>query len=987
MGDFNARTGQDNDILEIDKFDNLDIPNINENNDIPPRNSEDKLPSNLRGKELIETCKALKLAIVNGRKNGDVFGKYTSFQWNGNGVVDYVITTHNLFHKIEYFTVGNYIPWLSDHCALHFKLKLSSSVKPIKQIKTPQTEQYKSFYWDKNSHEKFATGLEKCLNDIEHIKNLPDHNTQDINTALTKMIYKITKIENFKLKKRVTTKNPKWFDKECIEGKNKMRRIGKWLKTDPNNQSTRNDLNKSKRAFRKLTREKKRKYRENVVKNMNLSQGRGKIFWKSLDKLNTITNKNQCIEQISIDSWREHFKSIYCDVNKPCYPPNSTIEGPLDYEITIEELSKASYVLKNDKSCGIDMISNEMLNCIFKKHPQILIKLYNSALQNNFTVADWIISIVTPIHKKGSKMIRENYRGISLISCVYKLFSAILNNRLMEFCKERNILSEEQLGFMPGNRTSDAHFIIYNLIQDYCHKRSQKLYSCFVDLSKAFDTIPRELLFQKLLTYGITGKFFNILKNMYVNDKCKIKVGNNLSETIKTDKGVRQGCILSPLLFNIFLADLPLQLSNPTHENPQIGTNKELSCILWADDLVMFSKTEDGLQNMICKLSDYTKQNGLSINTEKTKCMIFNKTGKFIRRNFNLENTKIETVRQYKYLGFIIKPSGEINSGLKDLKSRGIFALTQLRNKMGEYFNKYPDTTMHLFDALIKPIILYMADFWGCLSSRKYNPVDITQNRFLKQMLGVQTQTTTSGILLETGSVPLSLFAQKYCIKNWERIAIKKQSNILVQTSYSNSLEKRLLWTDKIKSCLSINGMQNLFGNNSQVEVHKVYFTRIVDIFHQNSFADIRREDSKLRTYALIKTDTGIERYLNHIKNTKDRIMFTKFRLSNHNLMIEKGRHRNIDKSLRFCPFCPNIVEDEIHFLIKCKCTCYSAARDVLFKTVVEENKVPNFIYLETREQFKILLTHPDVVQHTAQYITKTMAIRDFLIAKHKNNT
>ena len=110
-----------------------------------------------------------------------------------------------------------------------------------------------------------------------------------------------------------------------------------------------------------------------------------------------------------------------------------------------------------------------MLNCIFKKHPQILIKLYNSALQNNITVADWIISIITPIHKKGSKMIRENYRGISLISCVYKLFSAILNNRLMESCKERNILSEEQLGFMPGNRTSDAHFIIYNLIQDYCH--------------------------------------------------------------------------------------------------------------------------------------------------------------------------------------------------------------------------------------------------------------------------------------------------------------------------------------------------------------------------------------------------------------------------------------------------------------------------------------------------------------------------------------
>ena len=213
---------------------------------------------------------------------------------------------------------------------------------------------------------------------------------------------------------------------------------------------------------------------------------------------------------------------------------------------------------------------------------------------------------------------------------------------------------------------------------------------------------------------------------MYVNDKCKIKAGNYLSETIKTNKGIRQGCILSPLLFNIFLADLPMALLHPRHENPKIGNDRNISCILWADDLIIFSKSENGLQNMISKLSNYTKQNGLNINTDKTKCMIFNKTGKHIRRNFLFNNIKIESVREYKYLGFLITPSGEINSGLKDLKSRAVFALTLLRSKMGEYFNKYPDIIIHLFDALIKPIILYMSDFWGCLPMRKNNPIDIT---------------------------------------------------------------------------------------------------------------------------------------------------------------------------------------------------------------------------------------------------------------------
>ena len=814
--------------------------------------------------------------------------------------------------------------------------------------------------------------------------SLPDHDTQKIGSLLTNMIYKITKRVNIKTKKTTTTMNPNWFDKDCIKEKNNIRRIGKWVKKEPNNKYLRENLSNSKRAFKKLTREKKKAYRENIVKNMHLSKGRGKMFWKSLDKLGNNKNKNDCIEKISLESWREHFKSTYFDEQEPLYPPNCKNEGPLDYEITIEELLKAQYVLKNGKASGIDMISNEMLNCILKKHPYVLIKLYNSALQNNITHSNWVLSIITPIHKKGSKMVRENYRGISLISCVFKLFSAILNNRLMSFCMEKNILSEEQLGFMPGNRTSDAHFLIHNLIQEHCQKRGEKLYSCFVDFSKAFDSIPRDLLFQKLLSYGINGKFFNILKNMYVNDKCKIKAGNYLSKTMNTNKGVRQGCILSPLLFNIFLADLPTMLSHPGHENPKIDKNRNISCILWADDLVMFSKSENGLQNMIHKLSKYTKQNGLNINTYKTKCMIFNKTGKHIRRNFQFNNTKIESVREYKYLGFIITPSGEITSGLKDLKSRAIFALTLLRSKMGEYFNKYPDITMHLFDSLIKPIILYMSDFWGCLPMRKNNPIDITQNKFLKQILGVQVQTPTFGILLETGRVPLSLFAQKYCIKNWERIAIKKKGNILVQISYTNSLHENLLWSDSIKACLSTNGMRNLFDINNQTQVHNEYFTRVVDIFHQHAFADIRRENSKLRTYSLLKSNIGKECYLEKIKNTKIRTMFTKFRLSNHNLMIEKGRHQGIDKNSRFCPFCPNIIEDEIHFLMKCK--CYASHRDSLFKTIIEDNKVPNFTHSEILEQFKILLTHPDAIQHTAHYITKTISIRDFLTAKHKNN-
>lgn len=101
------------------------------------------------------------------------------------------------------------------------------------------------------------------------------------------------------------------------------------------------------------------------------------------------------------------------------------------------------------------------------------------------------------------------------MSCLGKLFIAILNNRLLQYTIYNKILSDSQLGFLAGNRTSDAHIILNNAIRKHCHKNGSKIYSCFIDFSKAFDTVPRDILFKKLLKHGINGRFFNIIKNIY----------------------------------------------------------------------------------------------------------------------------------------------------------------------------------------------------------------------------------------------------------------------------------------------------------------------------------------------------------------------------------------------------------------------------------------------------------------------------------------
>ena len=104
--------------------------------------------------------------------------------------------------------------------------------------------------------------------------------------------------------------------------------------------------------------------------------------------------------------------------------------------------------------------------------------------------------------------------------------------------------------------------------------------------------------------------------------------------------------------------------------------------------------------------------------------MVFNKTGRLIRRMFKYRGTPIEIVHEYKYLGFLLTPSGQITSALHDLKDRAGKALFKLKTKMGEMFYKDVSTTIQLFDALIKPILMYMSDFWGCLKIPKSNPIE-----------------------------------------------------------------------------------------------------------------------------------------------------------------------------------------------------------------------------------------------------------------------
>ena len=363
--------------------------------------------------------------------------------------------------------------------------------------------------------------------------------------------------------------------------------------------------------------------------------------------------------------------------------------------------------------------------------------------------------------------------------------------------------------------------------------------------------------------------------------------------------------------------------------------------------------------------------------------MIFNKGRKLLRTPFHYNNEKLENVRKFKYLGFLITPSGEIMSGLNDLRDRALKGFYKLKNAMGDYFRANIRITIHLFDSLIKPILMYMNDFWGGLPAikEKCNPIEKLHYMVCKQILGVQKQTTNTGVLLELGRIPLQNFAIKAAIKNWERI---KEGNVneILKNSHMDAISNKLSWITNIKFILQSHNIDTVRLNRSRAKhpfIHKIVHLKQCESFHNQAFESIQNQESKLRTYSLFKTDVGCERYLHEITNMKIRQSLTKFRLSNNSLNIEKLRHTTpkTPKEQRFCPFCPKEVEDEVHFLIQCP--TYQFPR---FDMVQNIDKAHLFSQTP-KEQFIELMNHEN-----AQIVTKTVnklfELRDFLVNKPK---
>ena len=198
----------------------------------------------------------------------------------------------------------------------------------------------------------------------------------------------------------------------------------------------------------------------------------------------------------------------------------------------------------------------------------------------------------------------------------------------MSFVREKKLLHPSQIGFLPGHRTADHVFTLRTLIDKHVSHRKEPIYACFVDFKKAFDSIWHQGLLYKLLSSNINGNFYNLIKDLYSKSNCSIKLDQHKTKSFKYLRGVRQGCTLSPLLFNFYLNDLPFLLDNTSHSDPLVLPNGvKLNSLLYADDLILLSRSQQGLQNCLNKLQSFCDDWKMTVNLKKTKTMIFQKFG------------------------------------------------------------------------------------------------------------------------------------------------------------------------------------------------------------------------------------------------------------------------------------------------------------------------------------------------------------------------
>ncbi|KAI8508065.1 hypothetical protein Bbelb_143050 [Branchiostoma belcheri] len=405
--------------------------------------------------------------------------------------------------------------------------------------------------------------------------------------------------------------------------------------------------------------------------------------------------------------WAEHFKEV---LNRPD-PTSPAVTDPPSHLLPIDtsdftepEIHEAIKNLKNNKSPGMDGITAEMLKARRESVVKWMCQLCNNAWNRGEVPEDWRNGVVVCIPKKGNLAECDNWKGVTLLSIPGKVYCHAILNRIRDAVDEE--LREQQAGFRPKRSCAEQIFTLRRIIEK-CNEFQSTLAVSFIDFTKAFDSIHRPSLWNIMQMYGLPNKVISAIKHIYADSKCCVRTDDGFSGWFEVVTGVRQGCVLSPILFALAI-DWVLQQSTKDKGIPWLQ-GQRLSDLDFADDIAGLAESTKDLQALVSEIGTTAGGIGLTISGKKTKNMLTGShpppTSVFI------DGKEVEIVQNFTYLGSSINSNGDMDKELDCRVGKASAAFNQL-GKLWRNKKLSIKTKMSFYNSNVLSTLLYGCETW-----------------------------------------------------------------------------------------------------------------------------------------------------------------------------------------------------------------------------------------------------------------------------------
>lgn len=574
-----------------------------------------------------------------------------------------------------------------------------------------------------------------------------DYSNNDFNNFMCAFTNSIKSNSKTKSTTQNYTHKIHWLDSDLKLELKKRKKLFKQKQENPNNDTYKKEFIKQKNKVKTKITEKRKEFLDSRFKN---SVDNPKKFWNNINELlyNKSIKKNEALEIKDISGTRlneietaNYFNNFFINLplntieneygNINNLKPNLTSKFTTKNSIFLRNVDENEIIniinkLKNSNSTGIDEITTKIIKECSDSLIGILPHYINNAFSNG-TFPDCLkIAKVIPIYKKmGSRGDIKNFRPISLLNIISKIFEACLYSRLYSYLERVNFFNNNQFGFLKSSNTSSACISYIDKIQRALNDNKSAC-TIFLDVSKAFDCVDRQTLSKKLEQLGIRGNVLNLLNSYINNRKQTVQVNESIGDLQETKYGVAQGSKMGPLLFLIYVNDLfDLELTG----NLQ----------LYADDSSLtyisnnLSEIKNSIDNDLIKISDWFKNNLLVLNGDKTKILFYNSRRREIYSfpDIFLNNTKIIKVEEMKYLGLIIDSDLTWNAHINFITKKvspyiGVFRRISFvcgdRVKLMLYYSFFYSN------------IIYMLSLWSGTKGDNIRKVATLQNKCIRNL-------------------------------------------------------------------------------------------------------------------------------------------------------------------------------------------------------------------------------------------------------------